>query len=103
MFRRPDRHELIADALYILIAAIVSMLAIFVFDIHWSLYPGETIFPPSRRVFGGDLTTYFIGVPAGALVGFFLLKLIFFAFMEEKEAHENGYRSKHRKLYKKQL
>lgn len=90
MFRRPSSHELAADFLYILTAMVVSLLAIYVFDIHWSLYPGETIFPPSRRVFAEDLTPYYIGVPAGGLVGFFILKLIFFAFMEEKEAHENG-------------
>jgi hypothetical protein len=103
MFRKPDKHELMADFLYALIAATVSLLAIFVFDIHWSLYPGETFFPPSRRVFEGDLSVYYMGVPAGTLVGFFLLKLVFFAFMEEKEAHENGYRSKHRTVYKRHI
>lgn len=79
-----------ADFLYMAVALLISLLAIFIFDIHWSFYPGETLLPPSRSVFAQDPTPYYIGVPLGGLIGFFLLKAISYAFMEEEEAHQNG-------------
>lgn len=87
MLHRPARHEITADLLYMLIAMVVSLLVIFIFDIHWSFYPGETVIPPSKWVFGGDLTIYYIGIPLGGLAGFFILKLLFFAMAEERRAH----------------
>lgn len=91
MIKRPriSREEIIADILYLFVAMLVSAIAIYVFDIHWSFYPGQTIFPPSKYIFQ-DPTAYFVGVPIGGIIGFLILKLIFFAFMEEKTAHEDN-------------
>src|SRR3989338_1357250 len=91
MIKRPriSKEEIIADILYLFVAMLVSAIAIYVFDIHWSFYPGETIFPPSKNIFK-DPIVYYIGVPVGGILGFFILKLIFFAFMEEKIAHDGN-------------
>ena len=91
MIKRPriSREEIIADLLYLFVAMAVSGIAIYVFDIHWSFYPGETVFPPSKNIFK-DPIAYYFGVPIGGIIGFIILKLIFFAFMEEKKAHEEG-------------
>ncbi len=91
MIKRPkiSREEIIADVMYLLIAMVLSALAIYIFDIHWSFYPGQTIFPPSKHIFQ-DPTVYYVGVPIGGIIGFLILKLIFFAFMEEKKAHEDS-------------
>lgn len=90
MIKRPkiSKEELIADLVYILIGAFVALIAIYIFDIHWSFYPGETIFPPSKHIFQTQ-DPYYFGIPIGAIVGFFILKLLSFAFMEEEIAHED--------------
>lgn len=90
MIRRPkiSREEIVADVLYLLVAMTVSALAIYIFDIHWSFYPGERIFPPSRHVFT-EPAPYYVGIPVGTVIGFIMLKLVFFAFMEEGLAHKN--------------
>ena len=87
MMSSVSKEELIADLIYFFIALLVSAIAIYAFDIHWSFYPGGTIFPPNRHIFN-DATPYYIGIPIGGIVGFFLLKLIFFAFIEERKAHK---------------
>ncbi|MFH1520147.1 MAG: hypothetical protein ABID61_00735 [Candidatus Micrarchaeota archaeon] len=95
MIKRPkiSKEELIADLIYILIGAIVAFIAIFIFDIHWSFYPGETVLPPSRHVFQTH-DPYYFGIPIGAIVGFFILKLLSFAFMEDEIAHEKMVKTK---------
>jgi len=87
MFKRPkiSKHELIADAIFILIGMFVAFTAIFIFDIHWSFYPGNTILPPNKYIFQTP-TPYYVGIPLGGLIGFVVIKLLFFAFMEEEEA-----------------
>ncbi|HLC68551.1 MAG TPA: hypothetical protein VJH24_01825 [Candidatus Bilamarchaeaceae archaeon] len=95
-----DKGEIAADLLYFFIAMLVSAILIFLFDAHWSFYPGETVYPPSKRVFG-DLVPYYVGVPLGGLLGFFILKLIFFAFATERKAHERTRQRK--KPYKKEV
>lgn len=80
-----SKEEIIADLIFIIVGALVSFILIFIFDIHWSFYPGETIFPPSRNVFLSP-EPYYYGIPIGAIIGFFILKLVSYAFMEEEIA-----------------
>ena len=94
MLKRPkiSKDELIADIVFLFVAMLVSAIAIYIFDIHWSFYPGENIFPPSKRIFQ-NATSYYIGVPVGGIVGFIILKLVFFAFITEKKAHDGNDKS----------
>lgn len=75
-------RELIVDLILIAIAFIISLAALFIFNIHWSLYPGETLFPPSKTV-GISFNTYVSGTLIGTLVGFFILKLLLIGVKEE--------------------
>ncbi len=88
MIKRPriSKEELIADIVFLFVAMLISGIAIFIFDIHWSFYPGNEIIPPSKRVFT-DLTPYYFGVPAGGIVGFVIIKLLAYAFLKEEEEH----------------
>ena len=83
--RKVSKHELIGDALILLVAIVVSGVLVFVFDIHWSFYPGEEILPPSKKVFT-TWDPYLIGILVGGIIGFFIIKLLFYAFMEEEIA-----------------
>ncbi len=87
MIARPkiSKEEIIADLLYLFVAMAVSGITLFIFDIHWSFYPGNTIFPPNKYIFT-DHTIYYVGIPIGGLLGFFLLKVLFFAFVENEIA-----------------
>lgn len=67
-------RELIVDLIFIAVAFCISLAALFIFDIHWSLYPGETIFPPSKFV-GISQGTYIAGSLIGTIAGFFIIKL----------------------------
>jgi len=89
MIKRPriSKDELIADALYLIVSLFVSALALYIFDIHQSFYPGQSVLPPSKYVFT-TLTPFLVGVPIGGIIGFFILKIISFAFMEDELAHE---------------
>ena len=88
MIKRPriSKEEIIADILYLLVAMAISGIALYIFDIHWSFYPGNTIFPPNKHIFQ-EPTIYYIGIPLGGIVGFILLKILFFAFKEDEIAH----------------
>ena len=77
------KNELIADIIFLIIAFVISLAIFFIFDIHWSFYPGNTIFPPNKYIFK-EHTVYYAGIPLGGIVGFFLLKVLFFAFMENE-------------------
>ena len=62
----------------------VSAIAIFIFDIHWSFYPGNTIFPPNKYIFKTP-DPYYFGIPAGGIIGFILIKMLVYAFIREEE------------------
>jgi len=87
MIKRPkiSKHEIIADIIFIIVGMFVAFLAVLIFDYHWSFYPGETIFPPSKHIFKTP-TPYYVAIPLGGLIGFLVLKLLFYAFMEEESA-----------------
>lgn len=89
MIKRPkiSKHEIIADLVFFLIAMAISGMAIMIFDYHWSFYPGETILPPSKHIFK-TAEPYYIGIPLGGIVGFLIIKLLYFAFSEEEKADE---------------
>jgi hypothetical protein len=94
--KRPkiSKHEIIADLVFILIGMLAAFIAIFIFDIHWSFYPGNTIFPPNKHIFTTP-TPYLVGVPLGGLAGLVVIKLLYYAFAQQDEAIEetkwNGY------------
>jgi hypothetical protein len=80
-----SKEEIVADIIYFFVSALVSFIAIFVFDIHWNFYPGGTSFPPEKHIFQ-TYDPYYYGVLGGAIVGFFILKLVAFAFIENEIA-----------------
>jgi hypothetical protein len=88
IIKRPpiSKHELIADALYFFLSAFLSFLAVFVFDIHHSFYPGNHLYPPTF-IFT-SVNPYIFGILFGGFIGFFLLKIMFWAFIEEEAALE---------------
>ncbi len=81
--RKIQRKEIVADLVFFAVAAAVSLAAIFVFDIHWSLYPGSQIF--SKFVFE-DKGIYLYGGLIGGIAGFFIIKLLMFGLIEEEKA-----------------
>ena len=65
-----SKHELIADLLYFVLSAVISFIAVFIFDIHHSFYPGNQIYPP---IFIFDsLNPYILGILFGGFVGFYI-------------------------------
>jgi len=76
------KRELVADFIFLIISFIFSLLILFIFDIHWSLYPGETLFPPSKYV-GLTKDVYLMGSLIGAIIGFFIIKLLLIGIKEE--------------------
>ncbi|MFH2105655.1 MAG: hypothetical protein ABII22_00195 [Candidatus Micrarchaeota archaeon] len=94
MLKRPkiSKHELIADLIFLLVSMSVTFIAIFVFDIHWSFYP-QNIGKGIQSVFQSP-TPYLILMPIGGIVGLFVFKLIFFAFVEEEKAVEETKKGK---------
>jgi hypothetical protein len=57
---RVEKEEIIADFIFLAVSFIITVIALFVFDIHWNFYPGGQIFPPARNVFT-DKTIYIGG------------------------------------------
>lgn len=79
---RITKREIIADAIFLIVGFLVSILLLYLFDIHWSFYPGETIFPPSRYV-GLAKYVYFTGSLIGSIIIFFIIKLFLLGVKEE--------------------
>lgn len=78
------KEEIIADLIFLIIAFTISVVILFLFDIHWSFYDGNTLFPPSAWV-GIGKNNYIIGGLAGAIIGFFIIKLFLFGIKEEEK------------------
>lgn len=76
------KHEIKADIVFFLVPAIISLIAVFIFDIHWSLYPGEVIF--SRFIFNSPVP-YIAGAFTGGVIGFFIIKLFLLGVHEEEK------------------
>jgi len=77
-------HEIIADAVFFIVGAFLAALAVFIFDIHWSFYPGNTIFPPNKHIFTSP-EPYYLGVLVGGVLGIFIIKLLLLGIREERE------------------
>ncbi len=82
---RMNKHELRADLIFVVISSFLSTLIVFLFDIHQSFFPGASWLPPSKYLFSDPLP-YYILVPFGTLLGFFIFKILFFAYIEEEKA-----------------
>ena len=82
--KRPKitKNELVADTLFIAISGFVSFALVFIFDIHHSFYPGNSILAP-KFIFT-NYTPYIIGILLGSLAGFFVLKILVYGFMLEE-------------------
>ena len=79
-FTRKQKSEIIADIIFFIIPVIISLIAVFVFDIHWSFY--EKPYYPFQYVFK-TIEPYVYGPLLGGIIGFLLLKLASIGFIEE--------------------
>ena len=77
------KQELIADIIFLFVALALSLILMFIFDIHWSLYPDNVLIPPSKWV-GIKQQTYLIGTLAGGIIGFILIKLFLIGVRKEE-------------------
>lgn len=73
------REELIADAIFFSISLLVSLLAVFLFDIHHSFYE----WPFTMSFIFDTPYPYVFFVPLGGMVGFFLIKLLLIGIREK--------------------
>lgn len=77
------KNEIIADLIFFFVPAMIALIAIYIFDIHWNFYPGGSLFPPAKYIFN-DGWIYVSGALIGGIVGFFLIKLIVLGIHEEE-------------------
>ena len=78
------RNEIVADAVFFIAGALLATLAAFVFDIHWSFYPGNTVFPPNKHIFTG-MEPYYFAILIGGVLGIFVAKLVLLGIREDNE------------------
>ena len=79
-----QREEIIADFVFLLIAFAISLLLLFIFDIHWNFYPGGHLIPPEKHVFT-NTSIYLWGSLGGSIIGFFIIKIFLFGIREEEK------------------
>lgn len=80
---RVTRNEIIADIIFFAVPAVIALIALYIFDIHWNFYPGGSLFPPAKYIFA-DGWIYVSGTLIGGIIGFFLIKLIVLGIHEEE-------------------
>ena len=80
---RITKNELIADAIFIFIPAILTIVGLFLFDIHQSFYPGHE--PFEERIFQSWMP-YLLGGLLGGILGFWLIKLFLYGIQKEEDA-----------------
>lgn len=102
MFRRirksrVEGEEIIADAVFLLTSFLITVAALFVFDIHWNLYPGGNMFPPEKYIFQ-DNTIFVYGGLLGAVLGLLLIKLFLFGLRREEDVWKSNRKPRTRKL-----
>jgi len=73
------KEEIIGDLIFVLVSAIVSFLIVFLFDVHHSFYK----WPFQLKFIFKTIYPYLVFVPAGTIIGFFLIKLFLFGIKEE--------------------
>ena len=79
------REEIIADAIFFLVPAVIVFLAIFFFDIHQSFY--NVPYYPFKFLLN-DAWIYVGGTLLGGMIGLFMIKLLLFGVKEE-EVYKN--------------
>ncbi len=75
-----EREELTADAIFLFISALLSALTVFLFDIHHSFYN----WPFTLKFIFKTQYPYMLFIPIGAILGFFIIKLLLFGFEKEE-------------------
>ncbi len=75
------KEELIADAIFLFIPAMLSFLFVFFFDIHHSFYE----WPFTLKFIFDTTFPYIIFTFAGAIIGFFMIKLFLYGLKEEEK------------------
>lgn len=78
------KEEILADFIFLSVSFGVSLIALYIFDIHWNFYPGGQLFPPAKHIFT-DRTVYFWGGLIGAIIGFFTIKLFLLGLKNEED------------------
>ena len=76
MRRKINKEEIIDDLIYFSISAFVSLLLVFLFDIHHSFYQPSLF--PLKFIFKSKIP-YLIGGVCGGILGLFLIKVFIFA------------------------
>ena len=76
------REEIIADAIFLFVSALLSFLVTFLFDIHQSFYD----WPITIRFIFKTPYPYLLFTTIGTLTGFFVIKLFLFGIAEENSA-----------------
>lgn len=78
-FREITKKEIVADLTFFSVSLFLSFSGVFLFDIHHSFYPEHMSFPPREFIFNSPIP-YVVGILGGGIIGFFLFKLLAFAF-----------------------
>lgn len=75
------KEEIIADAVFLFIPALVSFLIVFLFDVHHSFYE----WPMTLKFIFNSPYPYVLFVTIGTILGFFMIKLLLFGIREEEK------------------
>lgn len=86
-----EKEEIIADFVFLFISFIITIIALYIFDIHWNFYPNGQLFPPEKHVFTNK-SIYLWGGLIGAIIGFFIIKLFLFGLKEEENVWKKNLR-----------
>ena len=81
---RVTHEELVADAIFFLVAGAISFLITLLFDVHHSFYEWPIVW---TFIFKNPVP-YVAFTLLGAIFGFFILKLVVFGITEEERAAE---------------
>lgn len=82
---RVEKEEIIADFVFFAVSFAITIIALYIFDIHWNFYPGGQLFPPEKHIFQNN-AIYAYGGLTGAILGFFIIKIFLFGLKEEELA-----------------
>ena len=83
------KEEITADVVFLLLSFAISLIFIFIFDIHWNFYPDGQLFPPAKRVFT-DTSIYIWGSLGGSIIGLILIKVFLLGLKEEEAAWKSS-------------
>jgi hypothetical protein len=74
------KREVASDAIFLAISAIISLIIIFLFDIHRSFYE----WPPKLQFIFNSPYPYIIFTAIGMFIGFFIIKLLLLGVKEKR-------------------